>query len=1725
MKNYLLLRTNKLIVKIIFSSILFLFLINFSILKAQVNFVQTLNADFNKGVLNNAVVASDNIYLQFAANDVGSWLTTTVLPQTLSGHKTVSWNDRYVYMVGGYNNINYVNTVYVASIQAGGISGWTTLNPLPVALRDPAVVIGTNTIYVMGGRDGSQVYNTIYYASINSDGTIGAWQTSAVTLPVNLWGHTATYMMGYIYIIGGSSSMTENTALNTVYFAKVNALNTISTFTPGTNLAAARNRHSTITYNNKLYVLGGYDNSGIKANSVYIATPALNGSNGIWTSGSNLPVAISNHSAVVNNGMITVMAGAVASTLSNAVYYAKADTTTLAWITSGNVLYDYTKDGAAYSGNGIVFYTGGTNLSGTPTLNCRYANMNITSNYVNHGSFISNPFSELGAERLIDSLSYLKSYTAPANIQLTYRTAASDGIWGDWNTLSTSSPIIIGQTKQYLQYATILTGLATLNATFNELKMYTPGTQLSGNLNSINTFTKALSPYWATSDISFTAGTHTFQAGATILFLPNTGLTVSQANIICNGSAVDTVKFTYFTNETGKWNGIYFDENSDIGVSSQFNYTVISNAGNGSRNANLSCYATSEPLLSNCIIRNADGNGISLNSAHISIQNSLIKGNTENGLYLTNSNPSVISTISSYNGSGGVCYATSSSLPNFTNTTLSYNLYAIFYPSVNITLTKHLGNLTLTNNTYNGICLPGGYVTDNNRWNSLAYPIFIMDNLYIGKNYDKCRLTIEPGNTIKMALGKKIQIGHALSGWYSGELYAIGSLDSVISFTAINGTAGGWEGIYFNDYSDYNGATSIMDYCVIEKGNEYNMYIENTYQPSLNHCTVKNAFKDGIKFYGAYNTISNSTIQSNGRYPLFYSEPHTFPTLNGNTYSGNTINMIGYCGGSLTESRTFQNDGIGYHIMDNIMLGRGYSLNRLTIEPGVTLSFASGKNIQIGYYASGWYAGELYAVGTIDSIITFTSYSGVAGDWNGIYFHDYSDYSGGISQMKYCTIQKSSAYNVYCENTTTVSIDNCSLSNALTDGLRYYGSTGSFTNNTFNNNGRYPVFYTEWSSQPTHFNNTFTANGINMIALSGGTYSESRLITKDNTDYLILDNILIASQYSTRRLTINPGVTLNFVSGKNLQVGYYNPSSGWFGGELYAVGKADSIITFAPYSGIIGDWNGINFDPRSSNAYSGSTSLLKYCTIKKGNTYNVLAESTQQPTIDHCTFTQSTGNGLVISNSNLSIRNSSFYNNASNGIYVDGTGTTTLGNADSLTCNLYNNGSFALYNNSASDINARNNFWGSSDSTMISLKIYDKGDNSAKGRVYFSPFLQLPSLLTTSTLMSGNIKYANIGANPIKNAAMVIKNFSDSTIATTSSNSSGLYTFSSFSSGNYKMNITPTAAWSGVNSTDALLILNHFAQITPLTGIYLAAADVNNSHSINGTDAMFVMRRYSGLITSFPAGDYLYNTDSISVNGNQVTNNLKMICYGDVNASYAPAKKSSSSTGFIHEGSFIAESFTEYDFPVRLKSGMQVAAASLGFYYPEQYVEILNAQLVNGVTGFSWTANNGLFRMAWCDMNAININNDGILVILRIKTKNLIGITADINFDIYENTEFANTLAIPNEFEIVSIPTIKVSLNGIQQMNNFYSLSVYPNPVSANSVISFSMKEPGTIHLSLVDILGKNIMDIVNSNYSSGNHNLALNTSNLSRGIYFLKLTNSNKNKEITETIKLVVSN
>ncbi|MDD3878059.1 MAG: right-handed parallel beta-helix repeat-containing protein [Bacteroidales bacterium] len=1686
---------------------------------SQVLFTHTVTDDFNKGQYNDMNTTSNAVTLPNQVSSMNNWVTTTVLPQTLAGHKLASFNNRFFYVVGGNNGVSNTASVYRATAQTTGVGSWTSVNSLPLPVRDHAVVTGTNSIYVLGGRDGSTIYNTIYTASLGLTGGLGTWTTSSVNLPENLWGHTAVYCNGYIYVAGGSITASPTSARSNVYYAKVNQDNTLSAFSAATSLPQPLNGHTMLANGNDIYIIGGFTSGGTKVNTVYKATSANDGSLGVWALETSIPEALSNHASVIINGVITVTGGENATTLINKTYYADVNQTPLIWIT-GTDKYEYTKDGIAYANNGQLIYSGGEDLSGTPIHNSRYAPFTLSSNRKLKGQFISNSFTELGAERYITELIINSTIQSGASIQISYRLADEDKIWSNWSAPVSGTPIPVADSGRYVQYKVDFTSDGTANATMNDLNLSTPGTQLAGNLNAIPTFTKAASPYWVTDNITFTSGTHTFEAGTVLLFLPQKTMTVGTANIICNGNSADSVYFTGYTDEQGLWGGINFNNTSSSGVSSQFYYTSISNAGYGTFAANLYCDGTSEPLLNNCNIFGSTANGVRLNNAHINIQSSKIHSNVTNGLSLTTSNPTFINCNIYNNAAAGVYLSATTSNPTYSGTSITGNLYAIHYGDPNSNFYQPSGSPTLTGNTYNGVVLNGGNITSSNKtWQTITYDYILLGNINIYGGWSATRrLTIEPGNTIKFVSGTSIYASTSSNGF--GELYAIGSASQPIKFTSWDGTSGGWSGIQVR-YSESFQNPSVFDYCTIENGNDFNVLAVGSGNITLLNCTIQNAVQDGLRFDDAKGQVEGCIIKNNGRYglyltnvstpaitqnhflnnnnyPLFINTPNSNHVLSNNTYSGNTPNLIGYQGGELTASRTLFFDNIPYHIINNLIVRMNWgNTNLLTISPGNTLLFNPGTELRIGNASNGY--GSILAAGNDTMPITFKSYNDTIGGWNGIWMTGQSNQAASL--YKYCIIEQGNVYNMFFENTTLHELENCTIKNGLNDGVRISGTTLSLKSNLFENNGAYPLQLLNWTSVINPVNNTYTGNTLNYIAMPGGTCSANYTLRNDGVPYHFLDNLTIRQSFSVANvLTIEPGNILNFNPGKILEIG--NASNGF--GSINATGTPSMPIIFKAFGDTAGGWNGIHFTSASNQKYS----VLKHCVVEQGNVRNIYCDNSNQPSIKNCIIRNAANVGLRMLNAAIdTVYNTTITDNGGYGVYLTGTSTLRLGNDTAYTCNIFNNaGLYQISNLSASNVNARYNYWGTNDSAMVAQRIFDKYDSTACGIVYFTDFATVPALPTDTIHMSGTVKYANTAETPLENAAMVIHSWGTVPYASTTTNTQGIYVFDSIPSGSYLLSATPFSGWGGVNATDALIILNHFSQTDTLTGMPYAAADVNLSTTINATDAMLVLKRFANLISDFPAGDYLQHSENISSNGVEVINNIKMLCFGDVNASYDPSNPKSSDINLISESILSLPSFTETYIPVKVKSGISTGAISLGFYYPEQYIEILDVTMNGSNNNFYYTAGNGLLKLAWCSNSPLSVDADSVLLNFKIKTLDMSSLTAPVNFILYEHSELADAYAQVIQGITLEMPEIISTATGITEMNTGNTFSCYPNPFSGEAVITFEMNEAGPATLTLYNALGARIASLFSGNIDSGSHQIDLKFDAFSKGIYFLKL-------------------
>ena len=73
--------------------------------------------------------------------------------------------------------------------------------------------------------------------------------------------------------------------------------------------------------------------------------------------------------------------------------------------------------------------------------------------------------------------------------------------------------------------------------------------------------------------------------------------------------------------------------------------------------------------------------------------------------------------------------------------------------------------------------------------------------------------------------------------------------------------------------------------------------------------------------------------------------------------------------------------------------------------------------------------------------------------------------------------------------------------------------------------------------------------------------------------------------------------------------------------------------------------------------------------------------------------------------------------------------------------------------------------------------------------------------------------------------------------------------------------------------------------------------------------------------------------------------------------------------------------------------------------------------------------------------------------------------------------------------------------------NSFTLGNAYPNPASNDVTIAFDLKARKDVKISLVNLLGQEVISIANDNFSAGNNEVKFNVGNLSAGVYFYTMT------------------
>jgi hypothetical protein len=200
---------------------------------------------------------------------VGAFSSAGTLTIPRAAHLSVPIGN-YLYVIGGHDGTNYLNTLERASLNGSGALGALGAPPFPNFITqrsEHATVILGDRLYALGGYagQGDPRLDSVESAKVSPDGVLGQFDLSAAG-GVRQSDKLSTAVIGnYVYLIGGRrmGSLGVLEPLDFVRQASINSDGSLGSFRSlapqGIKLNQARYGHATVVLGNYLYVIGGGD--------------------------------------------------------------------------------------------------------------------------------------------------------------------------------------------------------------------------------------------------------------------------------------------------------------------------------------------------------------------------------------------------------------------------------------------------------------------------------------------------------------------------------------------------------------------------------------------------------------------------------------------------------------------------------------------------------------------------------------------------------------------------------------------------------------------------------------------------------------------------------------------------------------------------------------------------------------------------------------------------------------------------------------------------------------------------------------------------------------------------------------------------------------------------------------------------------------------------------------------------------------------------------------------------------------------------------------------------------------------------------------------------------------------------------------------------------------------------------------------------------------------------
>ena len=279
-----------------------------------------------------------------------------------------------------------------------------------------------------------------------------------------------------------------------------------------------------------------------------------------------------------------------------------------------------------------------------------------------------------------------------------------------------------------------------------------------------------------------------------------------------------------------------------------------------------------------------------------------------------------------------------------------------------------------------------------------------------------------------------------------------------------------------------------------------------------------------------------------------------------------------------------------------------------------------------------------------------------------------------------------------------------------------------------------------------------------------------------------------------------------------------------------------------------------------------------------------------------------------------------------------------------------------------------------------------------------------------------------------------------------------------------------------------------------------------------------------------------YLNDSVIINGHNVVQNFKGLCVGDVNGSNLPAQGAKQSMNCdLYDLNDSHDRFRlganeEFELPIYATEDMEVGGISMILNYPKDLLTIDNLEFIDDslkfiddslkfIEGGSELRDNFIYkvvgnelRVGWFEGDrALKLKGGDMVVVIRGRTSDSFKEGDVIEFNVANNPlcEFADEDGDVIKNVVLKTYRIEYSKNpniGFEEGDLNNDLVIYPNPAEDVINIKYNIVKDGVVDISLYDVLGEKVTDIVKKPLLKGVYNSEINLSSIQSGVYTCKM-------------------